>query len=53
VSLGDGIPSLEREHERWCLSYPPLLANREQERRTLKASGKEMRTMRWFSAQDD
>jgi hypothetical protein len=53
MSLGDGLPSLEGERE--CLV--PLLSSivgyREQERRTLKASGKEKRITRWLSAQDD
>jgi hypothetical protein len=50
VSLGDGLPSLEGEPSVWYLSCPPLLASREQERRTLKASEKEKRTARWLSA---
>jgi hypothetical protein len=50
--LAMGSP-LWRESERvWCLSCPPLLASREQERRTIKASEKEKRTVRWLSAQD-
>jgi hypothetical protein len=45
---------LWKESERvWCLSYPSLLASGEQERRTLKASKKENKTVRWLSLQDE
>jgi hypothetical protein len=53
VSLGDRFPSLGESVSIWCISCPPSLASREQEKRTLKASGKEKRTARWLSAQND
>jgi hypothetical protein len=40
VSLGDRFPSLGESVSVWCISCPPSLASREQEKITLKASGK-------------
>jgi hypothetical protein len=51
--LAMGSPLWRESEHIWCLSCPPLLASREQERRTLKASEKEKRIVRSLTAQDE